>query len=95
LHGDLKRCLAFSLFSVYAILTFVQRKQAWLQVQKTYKLFIGGGFVRGEIGRVLPACGKGGAGAQLQRGGELNVKRYARRDLSGKMWRGAHAENPY
>jgi acyl-CoA reductase-like NAD-dependent aldehyde dehydrogenase len=34
-------------------------------------------------------------GAQLQRGGESNVKRYARRDLSDKMWRGADAENPY
>jgi len=34
-------------------------------------------------------------GAQLQRGGELNMKRYARRDLSDKMWRGADAENPY
>jgi len=46
---------------VYAILAFVQRKQARLQVQKTYKLFIGGKFVRGENGRVLPARGKGGA----------------------------------
>ncbi len=34
-------------------------------------------------------------GAQLQRGAELNMKRYARRDLSDKMWRGAGAENPY
>ena len=34
-------------------------------------------------------------GAQLHRGGELNMKRYARRDLSDKMWRGAGAENPY
>jgi acyl-CoA reductase-like NAD-dependent aldehyde dehydrogenase len=46
---------------VYAILTFVQRKQTRLQVQKTYKLFIGGKFIRGENGRVLPARGKGGA----------------------------------
>ena len=36
------------------------RKQTRLQVQKTYKLFIGGKFVRGENGRVLPARGKGG-----------------------------------
>src|SRR5439155_26487285 len=37
-------------------------KQTRLQVQKTYKLFIGGKFVRGENGRVLPARGgKGGA----------------------------------
>jgi len=34
---------------------------ARLQVPKTYKLFIGGKFVRGENGRVLPARGKGGA----------------------------------
>ena len=37
------------------------RKQTRLQVQKTYKLFIGGKFVRGENGRVLPTRGKGGA----------------------------------
>jgi acyl-CoA reductase-like NAD-dependent aldehyde dehydrogenase len=47
-------CLAFSFFSVCAILTFVA-KQSRLAVQKTYKLFIGGKFVRGENGRVLPA----------------------------------------
>jgi len=40
---------------------FVQRKQTRLAVQKTYKLFVGGKFVRGENGRVLPARGKGGA----------------------------------
>jgi len=39
----------------------VQRKQTRLAVQKTYKLYIGGKFVRGENGRVLPARGKGGA----------------------------------
>ena len=31
-----------------------------LAVQKTYKLFIGGKFVRGENGRVLPARGTNG-----------------------------------
>jgi acyl-CoA reductase-like NAD-dependent aldehyde dehydrogenase len=51
--------LAFSFFAVYAILTSVPRKQTRLQVQKTYKLFIGGKFLRGENGRVLPARGKG------------------------------------
>jgi hypothetical protein len=40
---------------------FAAPKQGRLQVQKTYKLFIGGKFVRGENGRVLPARGKGGA----------------------------------
>ncbi len=34
-------------------------KSSRLQVQKTYKLFIGGKFVRGENGRVLAARGKG------------------------------------
>jgi acyl-CoA reductase-like NAD-dependent aldehyde dehydrogenase len=33
----------------------VLKKQSRLAVQKTYKLFIGGKFVRGENGRVLPA----------------------------------------
>src|SRR5213595_2517061 len=40
---------------------FVRAKSGRLQVQKTYKLFIGGKFVRGENGRVLAARGKGGA----------------------------------
>ena len=31
-----------------------------IRVQKTYKLFIGGKFVRGENGRVLPARGSQG-----------------------------------
>jgi acyl-CoA reductase-like NAD-dependent aldehyde dehydrogenase len=33
----------------------VSKARSRLQVQKTYKLFIGGKFVRGENGRVLPA----------------------------------------
>jgi acyl-CoA reductase-like NAD-dependent aldehyde dehydrogenase len=33
----------------------VRKKNSRLAVQKTYKLFIGGKFVRGENGRVLPA----------------------------------------
>jgi acyl-CoA reductase-like NAD-dependent aldehyde dehydrogenase len=33
----------------------VRKKEPRLAVQKTYKLFIGGKFVRGENGRVLPA----------------------------------------
>ncbi|MEP6698741.1 MAG: aldehyde dehydrogenase family protein [Verrucomicrobiota bacterium] len=35
----------------------MRKNGARLQVQKTYKLFIGGKFVRGENGRVLPAHG--------------------------------------
>ncbi|PYL06085.1 MAG: aldehyde dehydrogenase [Verrucomicrobia bacterium] len=53
-------CLAFSFLRVYAILTFVP-KRSRLAVHKTYKLFIGGKFVRGENGRVLPARGGNGA----------------------------------
>jgi acyl-CoA reductase-like NAD-dependent aldehyde dehydrogenase len=37
---------------------FVAKAETRLQVQKTYKLFIGGKFVRGENGRVLPARGR-------------------------------------
>ena len=36
---------------------FVGKTGTRLGVQKTYKLFIGGKFVRGESGRVLPAHG--------------------------------------
>jgi acyl-CoA reductase-like NAD-dependent aldehyde dehydrogenase len=39
----------------------VSKKPSRLAVQKTYKLFIGGKFVRGENGRVLPAHGNNGA----------------------------------
>jgi acyl-CoA reductase-like NAD-dependent aldehyde dehydrogenase len=35
----------------------VPKTETRIQVQKTYKLFIGGKFVRGENGRVLPARG--------------------------------------
>jgi acyl-CoA reductase-like NAD-dependent aldehyde dehydrogenase len=38
----------------------VRKKESRLAVQKTYKLFIGGKFVRGESGRVLPALGSNG-----------------------------------
>lgn len=39
---------------------FVRKNGARLGVQKTYKLFIGGKFVRSESGRVLPAKGSDG-----------------------------------
>ena len=48
-----------------------------------------------DINAIVDGSGDAKLGAQLQRGGELNVKRYARRDLSEKMWRGEEAENPY
>ena len=38
----------------------MRKKESRLAVQKTYKLFIGGKFVRGENGRVLPAHGSNG-----------------------------------
>lgn len=49
------------------------RKESRLAVQKTYKLFIGGKFVRSESGRVLPA----------RNGGRLiaNYSRASRKDL--------------
>jgi acyl-CoA reductase-like NAD-dependent aldehyde dehydrogenase len=34
-------------------------------------------------------------GRELQKGGELNVKRYVRRELAPAEWRGREAENPY
>ncbi|HKP94107.1 MAG TPA: aldehyde dehydrogenase family protein, partial [Chthoniobacterales bacterium] len=41
---------------------FVRKNGARLGVQKTYKLFIGGKFVRSESGRVLPAAGNNNDG---------------------------------
>jgi acyl-CoA reductase-like NAD-dependent aldehyde dehydrogenase len=38
---------------------FVKTSRSRLAVQKTYKLYIGGKFVRGENGRVMPALDKG------------------------------------
>lgn len=38
----------------------MRKRQSRLQVQKTYKLFIAGKFVRGENGRVLPALDRNG-----------------------------------
>jgi acyl-CoA reductase-like NAD-dependent aldehyde dehydrogenase len=57
--------LCFTIFFFAALRNphFVARPRSRLQVQKTYKLFIGGKFVRGENGRVLPA--KAGNGAVL------------------------------
>jgi len=54
------RGLAFSFFLLCAILRFVSKARSRLQVQKTYKLYIGGKFVRGENGRVLSAFDAGG-----------------------------------
>jgi len=51
----------------------VARKESRLAVQKTYKLFIGGKFVRSESGRVLPARNRGRLIA--------NYSRASRKDL--------------
>ena len=48
-----------------------------------------------DVNAIVDGSGDPKLGAELQRGGELNVKRYARRDLPEKMWRGSGAENPY
>lgn len=48
-----------------------------------------------DVNAIVDGSGDAKLGAELQRGGELNLKRYARRDLSAKMWRGPEAENPY
>jgi acyl-CoA reductase-like NAD-dependent aldehyde dehydrogenase len=54
--------LRFSIFFFPALRNreFVAKGKNRLQVQKTYKLFIGGKFVRGENGRILPARGSDG-----------------------------------
>jgi acyl-CoA reductase-like NAD-dependent aldehyde dehydrogenase len=48
-----------------------------------------------DVNAIVDGSGDLKLGAELQRGGELNLKRYARRELSEKMWRGPDAENPY
>jgi acyl-CoA reductase-like NAD-dependent aldehyde dehydrogenase len=48
-----------------------------------------------DVNAIVDGSGDAKIGTELQRGGELNVKRYARRGLSEAMWRGADAENPY
>ncbi len=48
-----------------------------------------------DVNAVIDGSGDAKLGVQLQRGGELNVKRYARRQLSDKEWRSAAGENPY
>jgi acyl-CoA reductase-like NAD-dependent aldehyde dehydrogenase len=45
----------------------VAKKSARLEVQKTYKLFVGGKFIRSESGRVAPALVDGGVVANYAR----------------------------
>lgn len=48
-----------------------------------------------DVNAIVDASGDKALGLQLQRGGELNLKRYVRRELAPSMWRTAAAENPY
>ena len=48
-----------------------------------------------DVNAIVDASGDEQIGRQLHRGGELNVKRYVRRELTSAHWRGREAENPY
>ena len=47
-----------------------------------------------DVNAIVDASGDPALGQQLQRGGEFNLKRYIRRDLTAQQWR-SDAENPY
>lgn len=48
-----------------------------------------------DVNAIIDASGDEKIGRELQRGGNLNVKRYVRRELTAADWRGREAENPY
>ena len=48
-----------------------------------------------DVNAIVDASGNEQIGRELQKGGELNVKRYTRRELTAAQWRGQEAENPY
>jgi len=48
-----------------------------------------------DVNAIVDASGDEQIARELQKGGELNVKRYARRELTTAQWRGREAENPY
>jgi acyl-CoA reductase-like NAD-dependent aldehyde dehydrogenase len=48
-----------------------------------------------DVNAIIDASGDATIGLELAKGGDLNVKRYVRRDLSPAQWRGRDAENPY
>lgn len=48
-----------------------------------------------DVNAIVDASGDDKISRELQRGGQLNVKRYVRRDLEAAEWRTAKAENPY
>ncbi len=48
-----------------------------------------------DVNAIIDASGDEKIGRELAKGGQLNVKRYVRRDLSPAQWRANDAENPY
>ncbi|MFL6515548.1 MAG: aldehyde dehydrogenase family protein [Chthoniobacterales bacterium] len=48
-----------------------------------------------DVNAIVDGSGDEKIGQELQRGGNFNVKRYVRRDLAAKQWRGPEAETPY
>jgi acyl-CoA reductase-like NAD-dependent aldehyde dehydrogenase len=48
-----------------------------------------------DVNAIVDGSGDEKIGRELQKGGELNVKRYVRRELAPADWRGRDAENPY
>ena len=48
-----------------------------------------------DVNAIVDASGDETINRALQRGGEFNVKRYTRRDLTPATWRTRAAENPY
>ena len=48
-----------------------------------------------DVNAIVDASGDDSIGQQLQSGGEFNVKRYVRRDLTRNQWNSTDAENPY
>jgi acyl-CoA reductase-like NAD-dependent aldehyde dehydrogenase len=48
-----------------------------------------------DVNAIVDASGEDKIERELQRGGEYNVKRYVRRELTPAQWRGSAAENPY
>jgi acyl-CoA reductase-like NAD-dependent aldehyde dehydrogenase len=48
-----------------------------------------------DVNAIVDASGDDKIGRELAKGGELNVKRYVRREMTPAQWRGRDAENPY
>src|SRR4051812_50081743 len=59
-HGPRESVFTIFFFRAMRNPQFVRKNGARLEVQKTYKLLIGGKFVRSESGRVAPAAGSNG-----------------------------------